>query len=169
MAYGNPIRLRGSFFYATASLPTDTTASKIDGDFAFAADTQTFYQRQGGTWSAIGSSVKGEMGINGIEGSFFAGNDAPTSATYSGTGQAVYIQSTGEVWLYQDENIGWVDSGNNIRGPKGDTGAPGQDGTIGQDGSRIYPGIGAPPEDQPGRAGIDYWLDQEAGILYIAQ
>lgn len=169
MAYGNPIKLRGSTFYATATMPTDSTASSLDGDFAFAADTQTFYQRKSGTWTAIGASVRGAMGMNGIEGSFFAGVGAPSSSTYSGTGQAVYIQSTGEVWLYQDENIGWVDSGNSIRGPAGMDGARGADGVAGQDGSQIYHGPGEPPANQVGRAGKDYWLDETAGILYVAQ
>jgi hypothetical protein len=139
--WGTPLSLRGS--------KGDPGLSILNGSGAPAAglgvDTQLYfdtsgtgdvYQRSNGTWSKVYNLV-GPMGLNGINGSFFTGVGAPTSSTYSGTGQAIYISTTGEVFTYTSQSTGWVDSGENLTGPQGPQGAATR-------GSQIFTGSGAP-------------------------
>lgn len=168
MAYGTPIKLRGSMFFSTSTLPTDATASAIDGDFAFAQDTQIFYQRKSGTWTALGGSVKGAMGMSGLNAQLLHGVNPPDSSTFNNQSDAIYFQQNGEVWYFDFEGTQtWVDSGQNITGPAGPAGtagAVGATGPTGPAGSRIYNGTSGPDGSTPGVVG-DYFLNTTTGVL----
>jgi hypothetical protein len=117
------------------------------------------YQYTNGAWSKVGN-IRGPIGLNGISGSFFTGTGAPTTSTYSGTGQAIYIQSTGEVWTYTSQSQGWVDSGETLVGPQGTPG------TAGTAGNKIYHGAGAPTNSSTYNTG-DVYYDTNNGDVYF--
>lgn len=119
--------------------PTDQNASANAGDMAFATDTNLFYQRGTDGWPSNGTLLRGAMGINGVDGFFGAGPDAPTD-DLGADANGIYFQSTGELWTRQ-KGASWVDSGENYIGPKGDKGDAGTRGSLN------YSGVGAPSSD----------------------
>lgn len=174
--WGNGISLRGeqgiqgvsgSKIYFVTGAPTDANASAIPGDCAFSTDLFKLFQRGADSWPTDGVLLQGPMGINGVDGSFFTGSDAPTADMGAG-GAAIYFQASGEVWT---RAVGgdWVDSGQNFRGTDGAQGPAGQDGARG---TMTYTGNGAPSSDlssftpaaQPG----DLYYDLANGpTLYV--
>jgi len=172
--WGNAISLKGakgeagSKIYFVTGAPTDATASAVVGDCAFSADTFKFYQRTEAGWPTDGALLQGPMGINGVDGSFFTGADAPTADLGAGH-SAIYFQATGEVWT-RDVEGDWIDSGQNFKGAQGDVGPAGQDGARG---TQTYTGQGAPSADlstfvPPAVAGDLYYDLSEGGpTLYI--
>ena len=174
--WGNGISLRGEpgiqgvsgskIFFVTGA-PTDANASATPGDCAFSTDTFKFFQRGADSWPTDGALLQGPIGINGVDGSFFTGADAPTAEM--GTGDsAIYFQASGEVWTRQPGGD-WIDSGQNFRGADGAVGPAGQDGARG---TVTYTGNGAPSADlasftPPAVAGDLYYDLANGPTLYI--
>lgn len=141
--------------------PTGTAA---EGQVYINTQTADVYRYTSGAWVKTINLV-GPMGLSGINGSFYSGMGAPTRATFDGPGQAIYIQASGEVWLYKNTTEGWVDSGQTLIGPKGDPGAAGAS----VRGSQIYEGAGPPPDPStltPTPAARDLWLNTTNGDFY---
>jgi hypothetical protein len=155
----------GTPFLAGSGAPT---TGGVAGQGYVDTTNAYLYTYTNGTW-VQGKNLIGPMGLNGVNGSFFAGVGAPTTSTYSGTAQAVYIQSTGEVWLYQNQSTGWVDSGESLVGPQGN---PGVAGTSTR-GSQIFEGSGPPSTNYTDTTvypippvARDLWFDTTNGIYY---
>lgn len=140
--WGTPISLKGTKGDAGLSVLTGSGAP----DASLGYDGQSYisaagdlYFRNNGAWTKQLSLI-GPMGLNGINGSFFAGTGAPDSSVYSGDGNAVYLRASGEVYLYSG-NGNWTDTNENLSGPQGAVGPAGARGT------QTYTGNGAPASD----------------------
>lgn len=168
--WGTGISLKGkdgSKIYFITGMPTDANASAIPGDVAFSTDSYTLYQRGANGWptdSSAGALLRGPMGFNGINGNFYSGANPP-DASLGTTGNSVYFQTNGLVYIRQDGQA-WMATGDDISGDKGDKGDPGLRGT------QTYTGNGAPstnlssfsPPAQPG----DLYYDLSGGpTLYV--
>jgi hypothetical protein len=148
--------------------PTMTNTTGVDGQAYIDTLNGAVYQNVGGTWGT-GQSLVGPMGINGVSGAFFTGTGAPTSATNASNpdANAIYIQTTGEVWTYTKSG-GWVDSGETLVGPAGAPGTPGAPGAPGADGLRgtqTYRGTDVPSASNTpqAQAGDYYYQINSAG------
>lgn len=135
----------GNRIYFVTGAPTDANASANAGDVAFDQVAQVIYTRGANGWPSTGTSLRGETGINGVDGSFFTGSAAPTSDLGAGT-NAIYFQASGEIWTLE-KGGSWVDSNENFTGPVGPVGPVGPIGETGLRGTQTYTGSGAPSSD----------------------
>lgn len=148
-----PMGAPGVSFLVGTGAPTGTAVPNQGYLDAQAGD---LYQYVSGSWSLV-RSIIGPMGLNGINGSFFAGVGVPDNTTYSGTGNALYVRANGEVYLYQGSG-NWSDTGENLSGPTGAKGADGLRGT------QIYHGNGAfNAANYPNAQAGDLYFQDDAG------
>lgn len=143
-SWSQPISLRGAAgpagvgFTTTSGQPTDQGQPgecRIDTSaFVLWAWNSSF-----STWVAS-QSFKGVQGISGPGSLFFYGNGAPTPSSPSvpADTNAVYLQSTGEVYSWSQNSSMWVDTGENFTGPQG---------PAARRGSVLFEGNGPPPSD----------------------
>lgn len=161
--WGTGVSLKGidgsKIFFITGT-PTDAGTSSRAGDVAFATDTNLIYQRGADGWPADGTSLRGAMGLTGVNGaSFYSGPNAPDASVSGNDGDLFLAMGTGEI--FKHANGAWEDQGYSILGAKGSDGAAGARGSIN------YFGHGAPPSDlstlSPAPQSGDVYYDLDGG------
>lgn len=164
LTYGSPTSLKGpqgapgSQIYQSTGTPASTLG--VTGDYFFATDTYTLYQKASSGWPSTGTvlrGAKGDMGMTGVSGaSLYAATGSPTSNNTAGKDGDFYFDLVaGEVYVHQ--NGSWVDEGYSIKGPQGVRG------------SRISVGNGAPGSAPSDAMAGDLYFDQSTGNLYAIQ
>lgn len=117
--------------------------SQVYIDVQSPALTYYVYSATNSAWEEKGT-LRGQMGLQGVNAELFFGEGDPDTTTYSGDGDALFIRDgDGQVFKYE-KDTGWVDAGFSLRGERGADGADGKDGARG---SQRFIGSGPPPAD----------------------
>ncbi|MFJ9646721.1 hypothetical protein [Streptomyces sp. NPDC101206] len=118
----NYVPVAGSQILTGSAAPT--SALGRDGDFYTQYDTRTLlgithttvtmWTRSGAAWAKVGGDVRGSQ---------WYVNTTTTPSTDAKPGDMLLRSDTGDIW--QRTGSGWGSSIGNLKGPKGDQGAPG--------------------------------------------
>lgn len=164
LSFGSAVSLKGpkgdpgqagSQIYQAAGTPSSTLG--VSGDYFFATDTYTLYQKDDSGWPDAGTvlrGAKGDMGVTGVTGaSFLSGAGNPSTVTFPtppNDGDLYLDLAAGEI--YKHVAGSWADQGYSIKGPAG------------ADGLSVLVG-NRPPDDSQGVDG-EVYLDWTTGFLY---
>ncbi|MFB7860584.1 hypothetical protein [Streptomyces sp. NPDC056069] len=150
----NYVPVPGSQIYTGTGAPAASLG--LTGDFYTQYDTRTLlgvthttvtmWKKTAGTWAKVGGDIRGSQ--------WFV-NTATTPSTDAKPGDLLLRSDTGDIW--QRTASGWGSSIGNLKGPKGDAGAPGSKVYAFANGTEAT-GVGVPD---------DFAIRTDTGNLYL--